>query len=81
MDELDSSFPFKFQIAPDVGELSPTLEYFFRQQITSLLDVVVLTSNGQPVEVDGFLWMKDAFRKPHQPQAKPFSICPENQKK
>ncbi|MGE6744158.1 hypothetical protein ACQKGC_28300 [Allorhizobium pseudoryzae] len=37
------------------------LEDFVKAQILGLLDIVVLTNKGKIVEVDGFVWMKDAF--------------------
>jgi hypothetical protein len=59
----DPSFPFRFEldVAPTCAPADRVLENFVRQQIEGLLDIVVLTSNGKPVRVDGFVWMKDAY--------------------
>lgn len=54
-------FPISRRVPPNSGPAA--LESFVKAQIEALLDVVVLTRDGKPVHVDGFLWLKDAFRR------------------
>ena len=57
----NESDAFEFAL-PDVPEREPLyadgVTEFFRQQVLNLLDVVVLTTDGEPAKIDGF-----AFRK------------------
>jgi hypothetical protein len=58
-------FEFKFRIEPRDEPLpkgEDALVAFCREQIRALLDIVVLTHNGVPVDVDGFMWMREAYR-------------------
>jgi hypothetical protein len=60
---VDKTFPFEFRFSNAQSEREgERLEAFMRKQIEALLDIVVLTKGGEPVHVDGFVWVKDAFK-------------------
>lgn len=59
---MESTFRFLLRTPQELPPGPTALEAFMRQQIEALLDIVVLTADGKPVEVDGFIWAKDAFR-------------------
>jgi hypothetical protein len=69
------SAPLRFSLE---GDLPPTVHAdprveSLRRQLAALLDLVVLTKDGQPVEVDGFRLVA-ALR---EPEARTYRIFPE----
>lgn len=68
--------PFGFALEPNRCESDPDqlLESFVQAQLQGLLDIVVLTSNGKPVDVNGFIWTRDAFRRTTDATAAPIPI-------
>lgn len=70
-----NEFPFEFRLQK--GEPVPEqdlLQHFVLQQLESLLDIVVLTEGGRKVEVDGFMWVKDAYTRHGDTPTTPFSL-------
>ena len=54
------AFEFALQDVPERAPLyTDAVTEFFRQQVLNLLDVVVLTTNGEPAKVDGFAFLKN----------------------
>ena len=50
---------FVLQDVPDREPLhADAVTEFFRQQVLNLLDVIVLTVDGEPVKIDGFAFLK-----------------------
>lgn len=63
-EDANEKYLFNFELK-ESGSVLPqgpeALSEFVRLQLQALLDIVVLTHNGMAVEVDGFMWMKDAY--------------------
>lgn len=76
MHQEENTPPFHIDLEGPCDGVDPrlTLEEFVRQQLAGLLDIVVLTSNGAPVDVDGFRWSKDAFCRTTDELTKPIPI-------
>ena len=67
-------FGFKLDKSEPARADEEVLQRFVQQQIHGLLDIVVLTDNGKKVSVDGFLWVKDAFRGSTDDQPTPIKL-------
>ena len=69
--------PFNFKVEGDSVSSDysgDVLEEFVKEQLRGLLDIVVLTANGEPVEVDGYIWMRDAFKRESEENSSGISI-------
>lgn len=78
---MEETFSVQVHLTDRKSEDTPpdrVLEEFVRAQLSGLLDIVVFTSRGQPVQVDGFLWMRDAYHRPTEVIAVPIPLSKES---
>lgn len=54
-------FRFRVQQRGDYPDSPEALCQFFKEHLEDLLKVICLTQNGKPVDVDGFVFMKDRY--------------------
>lgn len=73
-DKNISPFGFAIDGGGRQSQSAKRLEDFVKAQILGLLDIVVLTNKGEMVEVDGFVWMKDAFVRVEDGAPQPIAL-------
>ncbi len=54
---------FRFRLTTPSEGSGPTLEEFYRQNLRDMLQIVRLFSNGKPVIVDSFAFMKEPCKQ------------------